>query len=129
MPGERTEQATQHRREEAQKEGDLLHSRELSAAAGSLAGVMKLGKVGISAIAAWRVGSTAFLELGSPAHWEPAMDGEERCELIELRYESCGCAGPDSNERAAVDERDVERCACTFPGPGPGGIRRKCALV
>jgi len=43
MPGERTEQATQHRREQARKEGDILHSRELSAAAGTLAGVLVLG--------------------------------------------------------------------------------------
>ena len=46
MPGERTEQATQHRREKAQKEGDVLHSRELSAAAGTLAGVLVLGALG-----------------------------------------------------------------------------------
>jgi flagellar biosynthetic protein FlhB len=46
MPGERTEQATQHRREKAQKEGDVLHSRELSAAAGTLAGVLMLGALG-----------------------------------------------------------------------------------
>ena len=46
MPGERTEQATQHRREKARKEGDMLHSRELSAAAGTLAGVMVLGAAG-----------------------------------------------------------------------------------
>jgi len=38
MPGERTEQATQHRRDKARKEGDILHSRELSSAAGTLAG-------------------------------------------------------------------------------------------
>ena len=46
MPGERTEQATQHRREKARKEGDILHSRELTAAAGTLAGVMALGVLG-----------------------------------------------------------------------------------
>ena len=46
MPGERTEQATQHRREKARKEGDMLHSRELTAAAGTLAGVMVLGALG-----------------------------------------------------------------------------------
>ncbi len=46
MPGEPTEQATQHRREKARKEGDILHSRELSAAAGTLAGVMVLGALG-----------------------------------------------------------------------------------
>jgi flagellar biosynthesis protein FlhB len=73
MPGERTEQATQHRREEARKEGDLLHSRELSAAAGTLAGVMTLGKMSAKLVEAWRNGFASFLELGSPAHWEPAQ--------------------------------------------------------
>ena len=46
MPGERTEQATQHRREKAREEGDILHSRELAGAAGMLAGVMTLGILG-----------------------------------------------------------------------------------
>ncbi len=72
MPGERTEQATQHRREQARKEGDLLHSRELSAAAGTLAGVMTLGVLGGRAVEAWRTGFSAFLDLGSAAHWEPS---------------------------------------------------------
>jgi flagellar biosynthetic protein FlhB len=72
MPGERTEQATQHRREEARKEGDLLHSRELSAAAGTLAGVIALRTMGPTMIEAWRGGFTAFLDLGSPMRWEPA---------------------------------------------------------
>jgi flagellar biosynthetic protein FlhB len=69
MPGERTEQATQHRREEARKEGDLLHSRELSAAAGTLAGVLVLGKASAQAMQAWRGCFIGFLDLGSPAHW------------------------------------------------------------
>ena len=72
MPGERTEQATQHRREKARKEGDLLHSRELSAAAGTLAGVLALGMLGGRTLEAWRVAFSEFLDLGSPAHWEPA---------------------------------------------------------
>ena len=46
MPGERTEQATQHRREKARREGDILHSRELSAAAGTLAGAHGAGSSG-----------------------------------------------------------------------------------
>jgi flagellar biosynthesis protein FlhB len=73
MPGERTEQATAHRRERARKDGDLLHSRELSAAAGTLAGVLVLGGVGAEAIEAWRTGFDEFLDLGSAAHWEPAQ--------------------------------------------------------
>jgi len=70
MPGERTEQATQHRREKARREGDILHSRELSAAAGTLAGVMALGVLGGRFIEAWRGAYAAFLDLGAPGHWE-----------------------------------------------------------
>jgi flagellar biosynthetic protein FlhB len=65
MPGERTEQATQHRREKARKEGDLLHSRELSAAAGTLAGVIALGVLGGRTLEAWHSAFGAFLSLGA----------------------------------------------------------------
>ncbi|HEX3892787.1 MAG TPA: EscU/YscU/HrcU family type III secretion system export apparatus switch protein [Terracidiphilus sp.] len=70
MPGERTEQASPHRREKARKDGDVLHSRELSSAAGTLAGVMMLGSAGPQVVAAWRNGFEGFLVLGSPAYWE-----------------------------------------------------------
>jgi flagellar biosynthetic protein FlhB len=73
MPGERTEQATQHRRDKARREGDVLHSRELSAAAGTLAGVVALGALGASSLAAWRGTFAAFLNLGAEARWEPAQ--------------------------------------------------------
>jgi flagellar biosynthetic protein FlhB len=73
MPGERTEQATQHRRDKARREGDVLHSRELSAAAGTLAGVIALGALGASTLAAWRGTFAAFLSLGAEARWEPAQ--------------------------------------------------------
>ena len=43
MPGDRTEQATPHRREKARKDGDVIRSRELSSAAGTLAGILCLG--------------------------------------------------------------------------------------
>jgi len=72
MPGERTEQATQHRREKAQKEGDVLHSRELSAAAGTLAGVLVLGALGTHTLVVWRDSFAAFLNMGNPARWEPS---------------------------------------------------------
>jgi flagellar biosynthetic protein FlhB len=72
MPGERTEQATQHRREKARREGDILHSRELSAAAGTLAGAMALGVLGPRTMEAWRGAFAGFLALGTLAHWEPA---------------------------------------------------------
>jgi flagellar biosynthetic protein FlhB len=72
MPGERTEQATQRRREKARQEGDVLHSRELAAAAGTLAGVMVLGALGTRTLLAWRTSFEGFLALGAPARWEPA---------------------------------------------------------
>ncbi len=72
MPGERTEQASQHRREKARREGDILHSRELSAAAGTLAGVLALGALGPRTMEAWRGAFAGFLALGTLAHWEPA---------------------------------------------------------
>jgi flagellar biosynthesis protein FlhB len=72
MPGERTEQATQHRREKARQEGDILHSRELTAAAEMLAGVMALGVLGGRAMEAWHGAYPAFLSLGAPANWEPS---------------------------------------------------------
>ena len=71
MPGERTEQATQHRRDKARRDGDILHSRELSAAAATLAGVIALGTLGAGSLIAWRKTFASFLSLGSEAHWEP----------------------------------------------------------
>ena len=84
MAGERTEQATQHRREKARKEGDLLHSRELSAAAGTLAGVMTLGVLGSRTLVAWRGTFSAFLDLGALAHWEPDQIQPTTCALRRL---------------------------------------------
>jgi flagellar biosynthesis protein FlhB len=75
MAGERTEQATQHRRQKARREGDVLHSRELTSAAGMLAGVMTLGMAATRATEAWRSGLAGFLALGSPDRWEPARIG------------------------------------------------------
>jgi flagellar biosynthetic protein FlhB len=72
MPGERTEQATQRKREKARQDGDLLHSREFAAAAGTLAGVMVLGALGTKMLLAWRAALAGFLELGSLNRWEPA---------------------------------------------------------
>jgi flagellar biosynthetic protein FlhB len=72
VPGERTEQATQHRREKARREGDILHSRELTAAAGTLAGALALGVLGGRTMEAWRGAFSGFLALGASARWEPA---------------------------------------------------------
>jgi flagellar biosynthesis protein FlhB len=86
MAGERTEQATQHRREQARKEGDVLHSRELSSAAGTLAGVMVLGVMGRRFLITWRETFAAFLDLGSAAHWEPAQIQPTLCALRQLTW-------------------------------------------
>ena len=72
MAGERTEQATQHRRDKARKDGDILHSRELSAAAGMLAGVMVLGAMGGHLLILWRNSFASFLDLGQPARSAPS---------------------------------------------------------
>ncbi len=73
MASERTEQATPHRRDKARKDGDLLHSRELSSAAATLAGVLVLGTVAARWLAAWRSGFLQFLILAEPARWEPVV--------------------------------------------------------
>ncbi len=99
MPGERTEQATQHRRDQARKEGDVLHSRELSSAAGTLAGVMVLGALGSHLLIAWRTSFAGFLDLGSVAHWEPATMAPT---LYALRRLVLGIAGPVAAMMAAV---------------------------
>lgn len=70
MPGDRTEQATPHRREKARKEGDILHSRELTAATGFLAGVLILASAGASFVVRWRKGFEALLAAGSSGSWE-----------------------------------------------------------
>jgi flagellar biosynthetic protein FlhB len=99
MPGERTEQATQHRREEARKEGDVLHSRELSSAAGTLAGVILLGMLGSRVLVAWRAAYAGFLTLGAPARWEPAAMEPT---LYAMRRLALGVLGPPGMVIAAV---------------------------
>jgi flagellar biosynthetic protein FlhB len=99
MAGERTEQATQHRREKARKEGDILHSRELSAAAGTLAGVIVLGALGAKTMVLWRGTFAAFLDLGRPAHWEPAEIGPT---LAAMRQLTMVVLGPPAAVMAAV---------------------------
>jgi flagellar biosynthetic protein FlhB len=99
MPGDRTEQATQHRRDQARKDGDVLHSREFSAAAGTLAGVLVLGALGKNVLLAWRSTFTGFLGLGAPIHWEPA---EIQPTLYALRRLSLAILGPSCMVMAAV---------------------------
>jgi flagellar biosynthetic protein FlhB len=51
----------------------VLHSRELSAAAGTLAGVIALGALGGRTLVAWRATFADFLDLGALARWEPSQ--------------------------------------------------------
>jgi flagellar biosynthetic protein FlhB len=99
MAGERTEQATQHRRDKARREGDVLHSRELAAAAGTLAGVMALGMLGSRLLIVWRGSFAAFLDLGQAARWEPA---ELQPTLYALRRLTLEILGPVGVTMAAV---------------------------
>ena len=99
MPGERTEQATQHRRDKARREGDILHSRELSSAAGTLAGVIALGALGESTLVAWRGTFAAFLDLGVSARWESAQLAPT---LTTIRRLSLAVFGPPVLVMAAV---------------------------
>jgi len=99
MAGDRSEQATQHRRDEARKEGDVLHSRELSSAAGTLAGVLVLGTLSSRLLIAWRGSFAAFLALGASAYWEPA---EMEPTLHALRRQGIAVLGPPAMVMAAV---------------------------
>src|SRR5579859_2442293 len=72
MPGDRTEQATPHRRDKARSQGDIVYSRDLSASAGVLAGVVCLGQLGQKLIENFRLVFTAGLSLSSVEHWEPS---------------------------------------------------------
>jgi flagellar biosynthetic protein FlhB len=99
MPEERTEQATQHRREKARKEGDILHSRELSGASGTLVGVLVLGMLGSRVLILWRGTFSAFLELGAPARWEPS---QIQPTLYAIRRLSVSLLGPPAIMMAAV---------------------------
>jgi flagellar biosynthetic protein FlhB len=99
MAGERTEQATEHRREKARKEGDILHSRELTAAAGTLAGVIALGVAGGRTIEVWREAFQAFLLLGMPVHWEP---GALEPTLVAIRRLMLAVLGAPAMVMAAV---------------------------
>jgi len=99
MPGDRTELASPHRREKARKDGDVLHSKELTTAAGTLAGVMTLGAVGGRALEAWRSGYAQFLNLGATGRWEPS---ELQPTLIAMRSVCLSLLSPFAVVMAAV---------------------------
>lgn len=93
MPGERTEQATQHRREKARKEGDILHSRELTAAAGMLAGVLALRLEGGRWMESWREAFSGFLMLGGATQWDTGTVGPTVAAIRRLSLSILGPVG------------------------------------
>jgi flagellar biosynthesis protein FlhB len=93
MPGERTEQATPHRRDKARKDGDVLQSRELTTAAGTLAGVLALGVLGSRALESWRGAFAGFLALGAESRWEP---GQLQPTIAAVRRLSMGVFAPST---------------------------------
>ena len=87
MPGDRTEQATPHRRDKARKEGDILHSRELTTAAGTLAGVLAMGALGSRSLDGWRDAFAGFLALGVSGRWDAAELGPTLSTVRRLVFE------------------------------------------
>lgn len=69
MSGERTEKATPRKKQEAQKKGDVVRSRELIGAAGTLAGVLALGQLTEKWSGSWAAVYQTFLSLGMPQAW------------------------------------------------------------
>jgi flagellar biosynthetic protein FlhB len=99
MPGDRNQQATPHRREKARREGDILHSRELSAAAGMLAGVLVFGFLGGRILDSFRNSFAAALDYGAPDRWEPST---LQPTLIALRQVMLGALLPTGMVLAAI---------------------------
>ena len=99
MPGDRTEQATPHRRDKARREGDLLQSRELTTAAGTLAGVLVLELLGGRSIESWRRAFAGFLALGAVSRWE---SGELEPTLVAIRRLTLAVLTPVAAVMAAV---------------------------
>ena len=84
MAGERTERASAQRREKARREGDILHSRELCSAAGTLAGVLLLGVFGPHFLSSWTRSLGAFLSYGASSAWEPKTSDTTMRSLLAL---------------------------------------------
>lgn len=91
MAGERTEQATQHRREKAKREGDILVSRELTGAAALFAGVLGLRTAAPAILHAWQGSYAQFLALGQCSAWEEPQLANT---LSALQHLSLGILAP-----------------------------------
>ena len=75
MPGDRTEKATPQRRDKARREGDITHSRELTTAAGTLAGVMLLRVAWGDFLMRWAGSLDVVMGFGNVGNWEGASMG------------------------------------------------------
>jgi flagellar biosynthetic protein FlhB len=73
MPGDRTEQATASRREKARKDGDILHSRDLTSAVATIAAVLCLRLVSPTILKNFHSVFEGALELDRPELWEPPV--------------------------------------------------------
>ena len=82
MSGDRTQQATPHRREKARRDGDVLRSRELTSAAGTLAGVLCLGALGPRIVEGFRSVLAAALNECTKNGWR---EGAVRDSVLSLR--------------------------------------------
>ena len=98
MSGERTEQATPQRRQKARRDGDILRSRELSSAAGVLAGVLCLGLIGRNIVEAFRAIFTLALNQ-SPLEGEGASMKDS---LLGMRRPLLEAFGPVGLMMAAI---------------------------
>jgi len=82
MSGERTEKASPRRKQQAREKGDVPHSRDLTSAAGMLAGTLVLGWVGPMWEARWAASYGELLNLGQPRSW---LDGQMVEKMLALR--------------------------------------------
>ena len=99
MAGDRTEKATPQRRDKARREGDITHSRELTTAAGTLAGVMLLRVAWNDFLLRWAGSLDVVMGLGSAGNWEGATMGRT---LRALLAEMGGTMEPFALVGAAV---------------------------
>jgi len=74
MSEQRSEQATEQRKQKARQKGDVVRSRELLGSAAMLAGILVLGASAKQFVFGWRAVYTHTLELGSVDLYAAALD-------------------------------------------------------
>jgi len=99
MAGDRTQQASPHRREKARRDGDVLRSRELTSAAGTLAGVLLLGALGPRIVEGFRSVLAAVLNECTKEGWR---EGAVRDSVLRLRQPILAAGVPVFIAMAAI---------------------------